>query len=178
MAEGGGTPAQVRELIQEFKPNSGQLLACLHKVQHHFGYLSVDAVNTIARQLRMTPAEVFGAITFYSEFRTSPPPQVAIHWCSGPACRLKGGESIRKAIEAVLDAPIDVNTAGDVTAMHIQQCDGSCEYAPLIWLRRAGAHHDGPFSILLEERGEVRGPLRVADAIELARKLKAGETNV
>ena len=31
------TTAQYRELVQEFKPDSGQLLACLHKVQHHFG---------------------------------------------------------------------------------------------------------------------------------------------
>jgi NADH:ubiquinone oxidoreductase subunit E len=172
------TTAQYRDLVKEFQPDSGHLLACLHKVHHLFGYIPPAAVPAIAQQLKMSPAAVFGSITFYTEFRTSPPPQVDIHWCSGPACRLRGGDNIRRALEAVLGVGIDETTKGNVAGIHIQQCDGSCEYAPLVWLRRAGTHADGPDAALVADRGEVRGPLRVADAVAMARRLKAGDVNV
>src|SRR5262245_49054712 len=96
------TTARYRELVKEFKPDSGHLLSCLHTVHHTYGYIPADAVPVIARQLGMTPAAVFGAITFYSEFKTSPPPRLEIHWCSGPACRMKGGDHIRRVMETVL----------------------------------------------------------------------------
>ncbi|MER3420170.1 MAG: hypothetical protein C4290_06435 [Chloroflexota bacterium] len=169
---------QYQELIREFKPDSGHLLPCLHKIQHQFGYVPAEAVPAIARQLKLTPAAVFGALTFYTEFRTAPPPEVLIQWCSGPACRLKGGEQIRRALEATLEIGMEESTPDNRVGLHLQQCDGSCAYAPLVWLRRAGAHPDGPDAPLLADRGEIHGPLTVPQVIELARRLKAGELNV
>lgn len=172
------TRATYRELVSEFKPDSGHLLACLHKIQHHFGYIPPDAVDTVARQMRMTAAAVFGAISFYSEFRTTPPPETLINWCSGPACRMKGGEDIRRVMEAVLGLPMESNTPDNRVGLHLAQCEGSCEYAPLVWIRRHGAHPEGPDAVLVAERGVVRGLLKVADAVELARSLKAADGDV
>jgi len=167
--------AQYRQLLQEFKPDSGHLLAALHKIQHHFGYIPPDAVNAVGAQLRMPAAAVFGAISFYSEFRTTPPPEVLINWCSGPACRNKGGEDIRRVIEAVLALPMEANSADERVGLHLAQCEGSCEYAPLVWLRYRDGHEDGPDAVLVAERGVVHGRLKVSDAVALARRLKAGD---
>lgn len=172
------TTARYKELVQEFKPNAGQLLACLHNVQHHFGYIPTEAIPAIAQQMRMTAAEVFGAITFYAEFRTTPPPEVTVQWCSGPTCRLKGGDDIRRVFETVLGITMEENLPDKAVGLHLQQCDGSCEYAPLVWLRRSDGHADGPDAVLISGRGEVRGPLTVADAVTMARALKAGDGNV
>lgn len=170
--------AKYREMVREFKPDSGHLLKCLHTFQHHFGYIPTDAVPVVAHQFKMTAAAVFGAITFYTEFRTSPPPVVEVHWCSGPACRMKGGDNIRRVFESVLGVGVDQTTPDQVTGIHIQQCDGGCEYAPLVWLKRFPRHEDGPDAPLLTDRGDVRGNLRVADAVEMARRLKSGDTNI
>ncbi len=170
--------AKYHDLISEFKPDDGDLLPCLHKIQHHFGYIPTDAVPVVARQLGMTAAAVFGAITFYAEFRTTPPPTCEVQWCSGPTCRLKGGEQIRRAMEATLDIGMEETLPDGSAGLHLQQCDGSCEYAPLVWVRRFDRHAEGPDAILTDERGEVRGPLSVSAAIEMARKLKAGDMDV
>jgi formate dehydrogenase subunit gamma len=162
-----------RELIAEFRPDSGELLACLHKLQHHYGYVPMEAVPAVAQQLRMTAAAVFGAISYYSEFRTSPPPETLINWCSGPACRFRGGEEIRRALEAVLGIGMEQNTPDDKVGLHLAQCEGSCEVGPLVWLRYRDMHPDGPDAALVADRGEVVGSLRTADAIELARRLKS-----
>lgn len=164
-----------RDLAAPFKPDNGELLACLHRFQHHYGYIPPDAVPEIARRMRMTAAAVFGTISFYSEFRTTPPPQTLINWCSGPACRLKGGEEIRRALEAVLGLGMEQTSPDNRVGLHLAQCEGSCEYSPLVWLRTYGEPPPNPDAVLVEERGEVVGPLRVAEAIALARRLHTGD---
>ena len=164
-----------QDLLSEFKPDSGHLLAALHKLQHTFGYVPPEAIPAVAQQLGLTAPAVFGALTFYSEFRTSPPPEMLINWCSGPSCRMRGGEDIRRAMEAVLGIGMESSTPDNRVGLHLAQCDGSCEYAPLVWLRRHGEHPERPDAPLVADRGTVVGPLKVADAVELARRLKAGD---
>jgi len=162
------------ELIGAFKPDSGELLACLHALQHHFGYVPPDAVPAVAQQMGMTAAAVFGALSFYSEFRTSPLPDMLINWCSGPACRFRGGENIRRAIEAELNLAMETTSPDNKVGLHLAQCEGSCEMGPLVWLRRFGEHGERPDAVLVADRGEVVPHLTVAKAIELARRLKNG----
>jgi len=147
---------EIQHLLREFKPGDGDLLAALHKVQHHYGYVPKMAMRVVARQLRLSESRVYGACTFYSEFRLIPPPATLVGWCSGPACRLKGGEHVRKILEAELGIGMGENTEGDKLGLHLAQCNGTCEQAPQIWVN-----------------GEVVGPLSAADTVRLIRDLKA-----
>ncbi len=146
---------EIQHLVSEFKPGDGDLLAALHKVQHHYGYVPKIAMRVVARQLRLSEARVYGAATFYSEFRLIPPPRTLVGWCSGPACRFKGGEHVRKALEAELGIGMGENTGDDKLGLHLAQCNGTCEHAPQIWVD-----------------GKVVGPLDAAKTVRLARELK------
>ncbi len=146
---------EIQQLIAEFKPRSADLIPALHKVQHRYGYVPKEAIPVVAQQLGLGEAHVYGAVTFFAELRTIPPPETRIDWCSGPACRLKGGERVRLALETVLGIGMEENTAGDKLGLHLGQCNGTCEYAPQLWVD-----------------GKVVGPLTVAEAIRLARDLK------
>jgi NADH:ubiquinone oxidoreductase subunit E len=146
---------EIARLVAEFKPGDADLLPALHKVQHRYGYVPREAMAVVAKQLRLGEAHVYGAVTFYAELRTIPPPETRIDWCSGPACRLKGGERIRRALEAVLECGMEENTAGDKLGLHLAQCNGTCDFAPQVWVN-----------------GKVIGPLTTTEAIKLARELK------
>jgi NADH:ubiquinone oxidoreductase subunit E len=163
-----------RRILAPFKKDNADLLAALHAVQDEFGWVSRDGVAAVARQVGRPESFVYGALSFYAEFRTSPPPEVTLHWCSGPACRLKGGDEIRRVLEAVLEIGMESASADGRVGLHVQQCDGSCQNAPLLWLQRRHEAGDGPFASLQHHRGEVVGPLRVADAVTFARGLAAG----
>ena len=67
--------AALRALIAGLRADDADLLEALHRVQHHFGYVSAEAMHVIADQLRVTPAHVYGVTTYYADFRTTPPPQ-------------------------------------------------------------------------------------------------------
>jgi NADH:ubiquinone oxidoreductase subunit E len=146
---------EIQHLIRDLKPGDGDLLAALHRVQHRYGYVPKMSMSVVARQLRLSEARVYGAATFYSEFRLTPPPRTLVGWCSGPACRLKGGEHVRKILEAELGIGMGENTEGDKVGLHLAQCNGTCEHAPQVWLD-----------------GKVVGPLTAADTVRFARDLK------
>lgn len=146
---------ELRELVAEFKPGRGHLLPALHKVQDTYGYISRPAIEAVARQLNTTPALVFGCVSFYDDLRTHPRPETEIAWCSGPACRLRGGDRIREAIQQTLELPLGAESDDHRYGLHLGQCNGTCSEAPQVWVN-----------------GEVMGNLTVAKAIRLARDLK------
>jgi NADH:ubiquinone oxidoreductase subunit E len=152
------TTQELRALVAEFEPGKGHVLPALHKVQERYGYVSARAMEVIARQLNSTAALIYGAASFYTDIRTSPPPVTEISWCSGPTCRLLGGDRIREAMQHVLELPFGAHSADHRYGLHIGQCNGTCHQAPMVWVN-----------------GEVTGPLTVADAITLARSVKGGE---
>lgn len=149
---------EIQQLVAEFQPGAADLLPALHKVQHRYGYIPKEAVGVVARQLRLGEAHVYGAFTFYAELRTIPPPRTRVDWCSGPACRLKGGERVRNILESVLGIGMEQNTPGDKVGLHLAQCNGTCDFAPQVWVN-----------------GTVIGPLTAKETVLLARELK-GET--
>jgi len=146
---------EIQHLVREFKPGDGDMMAALHKVQHHYGYIPKIAMRVVARQLRLSEARIYGAVTFYSEFRLTPPPETLIGWCSGLACRLRNGEGVRKVLESELGIGMGENTEDNKLGLHLAQCNGTCEQAAQIWVN-----------------GEVVGPLTAADTVRLVRELK------
>ncbi|GIW12623.1 MAG: NADH dehydrogenase [Tepidiforma sp.] len=149
---------ELRELVAEFQPGRGHVLPALHKVQHTYGWVPRQAIEVIARQLNTTPALIYGAVTFYSDFRTHPPATYEVAWCCGPACRLRGGEAIREAIQEELGIGLNEQTPDHRFGLHVGQCNGTCHEAPQIWVN-----------------GRVRGNLTPESARDIIRSLRDGE---
>jgi NADH-quinone oxidoreductase subunit E len=146
---------EVRGLLEGLAPGEGDMLEALHRIQHHYGYVPKPAIPAVAQHLRLTEARVYGAITFYSEFCETPPPETKISWCSGPACYIKGGENIRIVLEKLTGCAMGGNTDDNKLGLHLGQCNGTCDNAPQVWVN-----------------GEVVGPLTAADTVELVKRLK------
>lgn len=146
---------EIQQLISEFKPGAADLIPALHKVQHRYGYVPKEAIGVVAKQLRLGEAHVYGAVTFYAELRTIPPPKTRVDWCTGPACRLKGGERVRRVLESVLGIGMEENTPDNRVGLHLAQCNGTCDFAPQVWVN-----------------GTVIGPLTATETVHLARELK------
>lgn len=149
---------EVQGLLDGLAPGEGDLLEALHRIQHHYGYVPKPAIPAVAQHLRLSEARVYGAITYYSEFRETPPAETMISWCSGPACFIKGGANVRTVLETLLGCTLGENTPDMKLGLHLGQCNGTCDNAPQVWVN-----------------GEVVGPLSAADTVELVKKLQRGE---
>lgn len=146
---------EVRQLLEGLAPGEGDLLEALHRVQQRYGYVPREAIPAVAQQLRLPESRVYGAITYYSELRQTPPPQTSISWCSGPACYIKGSESIRLILETLLGCGMGENTADNRLGLHLGQCNGTCDNAPQLWVD-----------------GKVVGPLTSAKTVDLIKGLQ------
>ena len=150
--------AQLTALLADLPAEQGQLLPALHRVQHELGWLPREAMAIVAKQLKISEAQVYGPASYYAEFRLDSPPERLVTWCSGPSCRILGGDKVRRILESELGCRLGGKSDDGSLGLWLGQCNGTCERAPQIWVG-----------------GRVVGPLSLAETVRLARRLKAGE---
>ena len=68
----------------------------LHAISERLGYVPPAAVARIASALNITQAEVHGVITFYHDFRTTPPGDHVLKLCRAEACQAMGCDLLVK----------------------------------------------------------------------------------
>jgi NADH:ubiquinone oxidoreductase subunit E len=83
---------KLAEIIEESKGRPENLIMVLHKAQNLFGYLPKRVQQLVAEGLGLTLSEVYGVITFYSFFSTSPKGRNSVKICLGTACYVRGGQ--------------------------------------------------------------------------------------
>lgn len=119
------------------------MLEIFHKVQEAYGYVPQEAMEPIARALRMHAPTVYGTLTFYTEFRLKPAAATSFEICLGPTCCLLGARVIQEILEYRL--------AGADYEIREVECAGHCQFAPLLYLN-----------------GAIRANVKVAGAAALA----------
>ncbi len=128
------TLAEVNQIISRF-PEGNQksaLLRILHIAQSEFGWLSVPAMDYIARILHIQPIEVYEVATFYSMYDTKPAGKVKLEVCRTGPCMIEGAEKIIKYIEDKLGIKDGETTADGIFTLKSVECLGACGYAPML----------------------------------------------
>ncbi len=90
---------QVRAIAEERRHLSGPLLPILHAVVEELGYVADDDIAVLAHVLNLSRAEVLGVISFYADFRRTPPAEHRIDVCRGEACQSVGGDAVLAATQ-------------------------------------------------------------------------------
>jgi formate dehydrogenase subunit gamma len=86
--------ALVRAIATQHLAERGPLMPVLHEVMDELGHIAREDVETIADVLNLSVAEVHGVVSFYSDFRTEPPPAHTVALCRGEACQSVGAETL------------------------------------------------------------------------------------
>lgn len=125
----------LREYIRTLKdaryPESN-LIAVLHKSQELYGYVSQEAMNAIAEEMRIPTAHIWGVATFYHYFNLNPPGKYVISVCLGTACYVKGAGDVMEAIKDELGIDEGETTEDGVFSLHGARCLGACGLAPVV----------------------------------------------
>ena len=100
-----GTKEQEEKLltvIAKHKGEKGAVIQVLHEAQEIYGYLPIEVQKIIAQNLGIPLAEIYGVVTFYSQFSLNPKGQYQIGVCLGTACYVKGSGDILEKIKAFI----------------------------------------------------------------------------
>ena len=85
--------AAVRGIAEELAGIRGPLLPILHEVVARHGYVHDDDVPVIADVLNLSRADVLGVVSFYHDFRRTPPTAHRVTLCRAEACQARGAEA-------------------------------------------------------------------------------------
>src|ERR1044071_6082333 len=64
--------SEIDELLARYPHKRSASLMLLHAVQEHFGWISRDAMEWIARKVELQPINIYELVTFYPMFRQEP----------------------------------------------------------------------------------------------------------
>jgi NADH-quinone oxidoreductase E subunit len=128
----GITQDALRELIAGFPRDQSSLIPLLQQVQEQCGYIPRDAVDSVAGALGLFPSQVFGVITFYSQFYTAPRGRNVVRVCRGTACHVRGGKKILQLIQNELGIQDGETTPDFRFSLETVACLGACALSPVM----------------------------------------------
>ena len=121
-------------LIHEHQHLPGALLPILHALQEEFGYIDRAAVPLIADALNISKADVHGTISFYHDFRRTPPGRHTLRMCRAESCQSMGCDSLIDHVEKKLGARLGETTADGSITLSPVYCLGNCALSPAVML--------------------------------------------
>ncbi len=128
--------SELDELITHYPQKRSASLMFLHAVQEHFGYISREAMEWIAKKLELQPINIYELVTFYPMFRQEPAGKYQIKVCRTLSCALGGSHELRDHICKKLG--LDSSGHGLQTtkdgkfSVEFVECLASCGTAPVM----------------------------------------------
>ncbi len=122
-----------KDLINKRKQH-GSLIPLLQSAQDSYGYIPEKTVYYISELVGIPSAEIYGVITFYSQFRLKPLGKHVIRICEGTACHVNGAKNILKSLQNELGISIDETSDDGLFTLLSVACLGCCSISPVIMI--------------------------------------------
>ncbi len=106
------------------------LIETLHAIQESFGFLDLEALRFVARELRVPLSRVYAVATFYHFFTLQPPGEHTCVVCTGTACYIGGSSAILESLRQELQIRPGGTTPDGKVSLLTARCLGSCGLAP------------------------------------------------
>ena len=124
------TPERGAEVIARLKDGDGALLPLLHALQEVFGCIPDAAIRPVAEALNLSRAEVHGVVSFYHDFRRSPPGRHVLRLCQAEACQSMGCRALAAQVEGRLGLRLGETSGDGRVTVEAVYCLGLCATAP------------------------------------------------
>jgi formate dehydrogenase subunit gamma len=110
----------------------GPLLEVLHSLQATLGWIPPAAIPQLANELNLSRAEVHGVVTFYHDFRDTPPAATQVRICRAEACQSVGARELAEHARQRLGIDYGETTPDGSFALDQVFCFGNCALGPAV----------------------------------------------
>ena len=121
---------QLDKMLAGFTGTKSEAIPILQQIQQALGYLPREALERVAKFIRVPYSTLFGVATFYAQFKLTPTGKNLVRVCRGTACHVRGGAGILKEVERRLGIKPGQNTPDMEYALETVACIGACALAP------------------------------------------------
>ena len=119
-------------ILDNYEKEEKYLIPILQDAQNEYGYLPEEVLKEIACNLDLSLSQVYGVVTFYTQFHLEPRGENIIRVCQGTACHVRGAGPVLEKIEEELGIDSGETTEDLKFTLETVACIGACGLAPVI----------------------------------------------
>ena len=120
------------EIVGRYPKKDAAMLPVLYLAQREFGYLSPEAIEYVAELMDVSPARVYGVVTFYTMLNMKPVGKYHIQVCRTLPCALVGAEKIATLLKSKLGIQAGETTPDGKFTLSEVECLASCGTGPMM----------------------------------------------
>jgi len=125
---------EIDEIKARYPERRSAVLPALYLAQREFGWLSSEAVMSVAKALNLPAATVRGTASFYSMYKHKPVGRHLIQMCTNVSCMILGAEKLVDFLKNRYDLEPGGMTRDGRFSLVIMECIGACGTAPAMLL--------------------------------------------
>lgn len=119
-------------IVDEYNAEQGWLISILQDIQAEYRYLPQEALEYVAKRLKIPRVQVFGVATFFKAFSLKPRGKQQINVCMGTACHIRGSKKVLEALERKLGIKAGDTTLDGECTLETVNCVGACALGPMV----------------------------------------------
>ena len=123
---------RIQETLKKYPAKQAALLPVLWIAQEQFEWISEEVMELVAKRLELSPAHVYGVVTFYTMFRRKPVGKYHIQVCRTLPCALVGCDSIIKYLKEKLNLSEGETSPDKRFTFSTVECLASCGSGPMM----------------------------------------------
>lgn len=123
---------KIKTILSNYKPDKENLIKVLHEIQsaEPRQYLSKEAMKLCCEYFKLTMAQVYGVVTYYSMFSTKPRGENHICLCKSPVCTNQGAQENIEFLSRNYKLENGRTTDDGLFSFETVECLGRCGKAP------------------------------------------------
>lgn len=119
-------------IVSRYPTREAALLPTLHLAQELWGWISPEIVHYVGGLLDLSPATVFGVVSFYDMYDLKPVGKYRLRVCTNLSCMVSNAYDIYEHLCDRLNVkPHETTKDGLYTVLEVE-CLGSCDTAPVV----------------------------------------------
>jgi [NiFe] hydrogenase diaphorase moiety large subunit len=123
---------EVQALVARHGKTRAALMPVLQDIQRKYSTVSDFAMQVVADELGIHPAEVYGVVTFYSFLHHEPRGRFQVRLCQTISCDLAAKDRVARQLENELGIRFGEATADGRFSLEWASCLGMCDQGPAL----------------------------------------------
>lgn len=123
---------EIKQIVDQYRNFSGPAIPILQAIQNRLGYVSPEFIQIVADLTDLDASDLYGIVTFYSQFRMEPLGENHIQICHGTACHLAGAEQVTDALERATGTTCGCTSDDGKYTLEKVACIGCCSLGPVV----------------------------------------------
>jgi len=113
-------------------------------------FLTLAAMNKVAKTLEMTPMQVYEVSAFYTMFNRTKVGKFHLQVCGTTPCMIRGASEVMRAIKEFADIGEGETSEDGLFTMQEVECLGACVNAPMIQVNNEYFYEDLNFDSMTQ----------------------------